>query len=138
MKRVHGAETLLGRGVCFPVWGWQGDGLCSVLCHCGNLCVCACVCACTGSCGTLVIPRFVSYVTRGVPLTGCGHPLHLAVQRPEPKHKRMSLLDKHASEATQRRGDSWLSSCGFPHLLRIPTRCLLPGGGVINPRPSGR
>lgn len=46
MKRVHGAETLLGRGVCFPVWGWQGDGLCSVLCHCGNLCVCACVCVC--------------------------------------------------------------------------------------------
>lgn len=30
-----------------------------------------------------------------------------------------------------------MSGCGSPHLLHIPTRCLLPAGGAVNPRPSG-
>lgn len=38
----------------------------------------------------------------------------------KPKHERMPLVGRRAPECAQSKRDSWLSSCGFPHLLHAP------------------
>ena len=110
-------ETPLGSVMCFPGWGWQGNGLCGILCYFGRVCVCVCVCVCGHV--TLVIPRCVSWVTLGVPPTGCDHSPPWTSSSLCP-NKRIWLLSKRARSRLSVR--LWLPSPAA-HSHPLPPAC---------------